>query len=304
MITNTKRKNTTLFQWNQYTFLHDTNTINTTPGSRRSTTTGSTNFFLYEKKKTKENCIENIQQELFSHHVNEGIDNTGNIRTWPSEQILLKYLIHYINGKCTNHTNTTRLKVCELGAGMAGLGAFGLLAYYKNHSSSIQMDMLITDGNSKAVENLQLCLQENIAQETINCCTNTVKVNLLRWDEQVFKKEKNNDFQQFDLIFASDCLFFENFHVDLLSTIATLLKSPNGKCFFLQPARGGSMERFIEKLIEKQEEFNLQVNKIDKYDEEIYQKHLEFLKQAQTLPEYRPDLHYPILLEISHRQIY
>jgi calmodulin-lysine N-methyltransferase len=48
----------------------------------------------------------------------------------------------------------------------------------------------------------------------------------------------------FDVIIASDCLFFKDFHKDLLSMLQTLLM-PTGLCLFLQPCRDNTMHIFI-----------------------------------------------------------
>jgi predicted nicotinamide N-methyase len=49
----------------------------------------------------------------------------------------------------------------------------------------------------------------------------------------------------FDVIIASDCLFFKDFHVDLIQTLKRLL-APNGTCILLQPERDHTMSKFID----------------------------------------------------------
>jgi predicted nicotinamide N-methyase len=48
----------------------------------------------------------------------------------------------------------------------------------------------------------------------------------------------------FDVVVASDCLFFRDFHADLLETLKCVLR-PGGAGIFLQPARDGTMQRFV-----------------------------------------------------------
>lgn len=52
--------------------------------------------------------------------------------------------------------------------------------------------------------------------------------------------------EQFDVVIASDCLFFRDFHADLLETLRQVLR-PGGVGIFLQPARDGTMRQFIER---------------------------------------------------------
>jgi SAM-dependent methyltransferase len=51
----------------------------------------------------------------------------------------------------------------------------------------------------------------------------------------------------FDVVIASDCLFFRDFHDDLLQTLRRLLKPGSGVGVFLQPSRDGTMQRFIHR---------------------------------------------------------
>jgi hypothetical protein len=48
----------------------------------------------------------------------------------------------------------------------------------------------------------------------------------------------------FDRIIASDCMFFKDFHTDLLWILDTAL-SADGVVYMLQPRRGDTMERFL-----------------------------------------------------------
>jgi SAM-dependent methyltransferase len=48
----------------------------------------------------------------------------------------------------------------------------------------------------------------------------------------------------FDVVIASDCLFFRDFHADLLETLKCVLR-PGGVGVFLQPPRDGTMQRFV-----------------------------------------------------------
>lgn len=70
-------------------------------------------------------------------------------------------------------------------------------------------------------------------------------------------------------ILVSDCLFFEKFHLELISTILFLLKNgtdyKQNFCLIACPSRGGSLQRFIEIAIAN----DMLVELID-YDNIIY----------------------------------
>lgn len=70
----------------------------------------------------------------------------------------------------------------------------------------------------------------------------------------------------FDVVIASDCLFFREFHADLIETLHLVLR-PGGVGIFLQPGRDGTMLQFIDRCAqsgyfatELHEEYNPQVN--------------------------------------------
>ncbi|GLD99507.1 hypothetical protein PINS_up008233 [Pythium insidiosum] len=242
--------------------------------------------FVHEKRKLQRVSL----AELFSHQLNNGVDNTGNIRTWPSEPILLSYLLK--NNVCRQladaHAPSRRaIRCCELGSGMAGVVGLGLMA----HEGALIDSMLITDGNPSAVRNLQICVDENIAQGVIpRDRRDAVQAKLLRWDRDVRFDDAMQS--QFDLVVAGDCLFFEEFHVDLASTIHQLLRPETGRCLLMQPRRNGSMERFVAVA---RQQFALHVDVCSDFDAEIQRRHQSY---STHMPHYAPDVHLPILLTL------
>lgn len=242
--------------------------------------------FVHEKQKGKKVTI----AELLSHIVNEGVDNTGNVRTWPSEQLLLSFLLK--NGVCqrlyeSRGDDGSPLNCCELGSGMAGLASLGLLAHGPVPFGRFD----ITDGNPLSVQNLKICVDENAVLGTFpKSPTTSVNVNLLRWNRNATFAA--DELHQFDVLFASDCLFFEEFHIDLTYTVKQLLKPKSGRCFMLQPSRNGSMERFVAIA----QSHGLHVERCDDFDPDVAQKHASYLTSR---PDYVPDVHLPILLTLS-----
>jgi predicted nicotinamide N-methyase len=74
---------------------------------------------------------------------------------------------------------------------------------------------------------------------------------LLHWGDYRPTTEKNSEEEKletanskYDLIIGSDCLFFEEFHHDLLCFQSLL--ADNGKILLMQPNRGDSMKWFID----------------------------------------------------------
>ncbi|DAZ97813.1 TPA: hypothetical protein N0F65_002483 [Lagenidium giganteum] len=271
------------FEWSQFDLNHDA-IASKAPGVR-----------VHEKQKERRVTL----TELLSHKVNQGVDNTGNIRTWPSEQIVLHYLLKH---KICQELWMTRqseslndsvvgLNCCELGSGMVGLASLGLLA----HAPTPFERFLITDGNPQSVDNLKVCIYENQRLQTFNNAHHnfqSISAELLRWDRTWTPPPELH--HAFDLVFASDCLFFEEFHIDLLHTIKMLLRPTTGKCFLLQPNRGGSMIRFCDLATEQ----GLQITRVDEYDDDIARRHAEY---QQSRSDYVPDVHLPVLL---HRALH
>lgn len=53
--------------------------------------------------------------------------------------------------------------------------------------------------------------------------------------------------EKFSLILAADCLFFENYHEELIQTFINNLEE-NGRILLVNPRRGKSMSNFLSKL--------------------------------------------------------
>lgn len=78
----------------------------------------------------------------------------------------------------------------------------------------------------------------------------SISAQLLHWSPDVNAEQvasiTEGGSRLFDVIIASDCLFFREFHGDLVQTLRSLL-SPGGVCLFLQPRRSGTMQTFVDK---------------------------------------------------------
>lgn len=102
-------------------------------------------------------------------------------------------------------------------------------------------------GNSKQgnfPESVSLCREEGSRQEGLG-----VSSQLLHWSPSVNAAQVASLTAQgtrlFDIVVASDCLFFKDFHADLLSTLQQLLV-PGGVGIFLQPSRDRTLQKFVD----------------------------------------------------------
>ena len=151
----------------------------------------------------------------------EKVDNTGNLQLWPCEEILTLYCLF-------NYPKFLNKRIIELGAGFSGLCS---LAIKKNLEIG---ELFITDGNSKSVEALETNVDLNFKDRKDIFCK-----------ELIWNAKANNEFGEFDYVLISDCLFFKNYHYDLVITIKRLLKK-GGECIIVAPPRGDSMDIFLK----------------------------------------------------------
>lgn len=215
----------------------------------------------------KQRCRKVIVEDL------TGFDNTGNVCLWPSEEVLASYVLKHkdqFDGKA----------VCELGAGMTGLAGI-FLASFGNPSK-----VLLTDGNSDCVENMEAIIYQNkpLFGSTV------VSSERLLWVENCALSDLES---QFDIIISADCLFFTECHSGLLHVMETLLKD-NGSAIIMAPQRKDTLKLFCSKARSQ-----FRVAEIENYDLTMWSRHLLAKKQD---PMYDEDIHYPVLLLLSKKQ--
>ncbi|CDW90320.1 UNKNOWN [Stylonychia lemnae] len=173
-----------------------------------------------------EQPIQEITLDELVNSMGNAVDNTGNVRVWPSEEILAYYI--YINEDLRKSVLSQK-RVLELGAGQSGLIGF-MIGQLSIDNSDINIH--ITDGNSKCVQNIFELLW------TI--------------DESEIPLHDT-----YDYIFISDCLFFQDYHDALISTLKRLVNPIDGKIIIMAPKRGTTMQRFIDKA---QNDFNIEID--------------------------------------------
>lgn len=120
-----------------------------------------------------------------------------------------------------------------------------------------------------------------------------VKSMTLHWDQGETSFCSNS----FDLIVASDCTFFKDFHKGLAQTVKFLLKKDaHSRALFFSPKRGDSLDKFLIEISDSGLHFS--VDEI--YDNEIWSRHQQFLNSNDDAwPNYEKDHCYPLLVTIT-----
>ncbi|XP_028089681.1 calmodulin-lysine N-methyltransferase [Camellia sinensis] len=202
------------------------------------------------------------------------IDNTGLVCCWPSEDVLAYY--------CLSHVDIFRSKkVIELGS---GYGLAGLVIAAVTDA----LEVVISDGNPQVVD----YIQRNINANSGAFGGTLVKSMILHWDQREISDNSNS----FDVIVASDCTFFKEFHKGLAQTVKFLLKSEGpSEAIFFSPKRGNSLDRFLVEI----KEIGLHFSITEIYDTQIWKRHQGFLNGNNAWPNYEKDHCYPLLVRIA-----
>nr|XP_043632910.1 calmodulin-lysine N-methyltransferase [Erigeron canadensis] len=228
----------------------------------------STKLFLYQRV---DNCANLNDFRICNTY---DIDNTGIVCSWPSEEVLAYY--------CLSQLDLFRSKrVIELGSGY-GLAGLLIAAVTK------ALEVVISDGNPQVVDYIQRNVKANL---TVFGGTK-VKSMMLHWNHDELSDMSNS----FDIIVASDCTFFKEFHKGLVQTIKCLLrKEGTSEAIFVGPKRGNSLDEFLMEV--KQSGLQFTVDEI--YNSEVWRRHQNFSNNDASWPNYEKDHCYPLLVRIT-----
>jgi len=251
-------------------------------------------------------------EDLASHHSSDGVDNTGNVCVWPAEEVLAHLCVQIA------HVLANRA-VVELGAGMTGLA--GLVAAASTRARRVT----ITDGNKAAAQNVAQCVALNAFNAGASASQLRVDTQQLVWSS-AHADEAKARVGAADVVMAADCLFFKDFHVDLVDTLAALVNasprkdgddasSPAGsqtvlevdgrlderiqdlgfpQVWLVAPRRGATMDLFISHALRR---FNVAVAR--EYDAAVSHAHERCMTELAASGQYDPDIHYPLLLVLT-----
>ena len=218
-----------------------------------------------------------------------GLDNTGNVRVWLAETLMLHMLLEQPQMLQTTSGATCR-NILELGGGMTGLCGIGLFMSQKVPCASVT----ITDGHPDCATNQRVCISMQKTHYGADFPQGQLRSKQLRWSRgdlhgDLYAATEGRSVK-YDAILAADCLFFTDFHDDLLWTLAEAV-SDAGVIYLLQPRRAGSMQLFVQKAAAV-----FCVEEITDYSARITALHMEYTANEAL---YDADIHFPVLLRLK-----
>uniref|UniRef100_A0A164W0Z9 Calmodulin-lysine N-methyltransferase n=1 Tax=Daucus carota subsp. sativus TaxID=79200 RepID=A0A164W0Z9_DAUCS len=129
-------------------------------------------------------------------------------------------------------------------------------------------------------------IQHNIDANSGAFGPSKVKSLMLHWN----KEEISDISNKFDIVVASDCTFFTEFHKGLVQTLVNLLKSEGpSTAIFFSPKRGDTFDKFVAEV----KEIGLHYSIDEIYDTEIWRQHQDFVRGDDSWPNYDKDHCYP-----------
>ncbi|KAI5108240.1 calmodulin-lysine N-methyltransferase [Silurus meridionalis] len=139
-------------------------------------------------------------------------------------------------------------------------------------------EVLLSDGNEKAIESILLVL------------SNLRVFEVVRWDSERDVAAMEG---RFDVVMCADCLFLDQYRACLVDALRRLLR-PDGTALVFAPTRGDTLTEFC-RLAERA---GLLVCRYDNYDSIIWDLHIKMKREGKEA--YDENIHYPVLLTLTH----
>ena len=246
---------------------------------------GETTLNVYTREHVRDRKITAADLQSHLHH---GVDNTGNTRVWDAESVLLHTLLHgtrdweaFFSGK----------RVLELGGGMTALCGLGLMAL--GWPSSI----VLTDGHPACARNIDVCIHMHAQKYPGGTCH--ARAAHCKWDRHsdssLAHVLEDVNTAEYDVAIVCDCLFFTDFHRDLLFVLSRTVKK-GGHLLLMQPPRAGSMQRFFNCVRESGLFSEPEVT--DTYNDEVTRR-LTLLRTSESAASFKEDIHMPLLVTLT-----